>query len=239
MKAGICFALAIVVAGPVYAMEPIHFKPAILNAALLFSHDPSVGPVKQSLQWIRNSEGELVATTDVRYDREGCFNRVNMVDKLNGVEFHLENKNGVLSSRNGQHISGKVNQACQITELHNDSGSYTLSYNSRGLLESMTNTKTGEVSQRFEYRFGQFPVRIREYDKQTDKVIAYPAGNPQFLDFESAIGTDKVNIWLKQSCAYRKDGNAGLCSLVTAYDENYREGATVMFSNHQTLYYQD
>lgn len=162
-----------------YAASPVLFNPAVLNAALLFSHDPSSGKVKHSLQWIRNSAGEL----------------------------------------------------------ENDRGKFLLSYNSRGLLETMTNRETGDVSKRFEYRYGQFPVRIRDYQKHTDKIISYPAGNPQFLDFESSLKVRGTTVWLKQSCSYQPDGNARLCSIITAYDDDYRDGATVMFTNHQTEYY--
>lgn len=220
-----------------YAASPVLFNPAVLNAALLFSHDPSSGKVKHSLQWIRNSAGELQAMTDVWYDRNGCFTRVNMVDKISGNEFHIENNNGNLTSRNGQQITGKVNQDCHLTELENDRGKFLLSYNSRGLLETMTNRETGDVSKRFEYRYGQFPVRIRDYQKHTDKIISYPAGNPQFLDFESSLKVRGTTVWLKQSCSYQPDGNARLCSIITAYDDDYRDGATVMFTNHQTEYY--
>ena len=101
----------------------------------------------------------------------------------------------------------------------------------------MTNQETGDVSKRFEYRYGQFPVRIRDYQKHTDKIISYPAGNPQFLDFESSLKVRGTTVWLKQSCSYQPDGNARLCSIITAYDDAYRDGATVMFTNHQTEYY--
>ncbi|MFY1040813.1 YnfC family lipoprotein (plasmid) [Pantoea agglomerans] len=74
------------------------FKPAVLNAALLFEHDATTGNVKHSLQWIRDIYGKLQAMTEVRYDRNGCFTNINMVDKANGHEFHLVNKDGVLTS---------------------------------------------------------------------------------------------------------------------------------------------
>ncbi|OON41020.1 hypothetical protein BTJ39_03360 [Izhakiella australiensis] len=237
MKFGFLPALALCLTFSSQAASPIQFKPAILNAALLFNHDPSTGPVKHSLQWIRSSAGELKLMTEVWYDRNGCFTRINMVDKINHTEFRIVNQNGILSSRKGQHIAGKVNQHCQITELDNESGKYNLSYNAQGLLETVRKRDSNEMTQRYEYRLGQFPVRIRDYQQQTDNVIAYPAGNPQFVDFKSALTAGKFTLWLKQSCSYQKEGNAGLCSLITAYDEDYRLGAQVAFSNHQTEYY--
>ncbi|WP_428946132.1 YnfC family lipoprotein [Pantoea sp. FN060301] len=237
MKTGFFFLPALFMATPVDAASPIQFKPAVLNAALLFNHDPSVGHVKHSLQWIRNSAGELQAMTDVWYDRTGCFTRVNMVNKINGTEFHLENKDGGIISHKGQYIAGKVNQACQLTELENESGKYRLSYNPQGLLETVTRQDTGKVITRYEYRYGQFPVRVRDYENHTDSILSYHAGNPQFLDFQSSLKTGENTTWLKQSCSYQTDGNARLCSIVTAEDENYREGAVMMFSNHQATYY--
>ncbi|MEM6159325.1 YnfC family lipoprotein [Erwinia sp. P6884] len=237
MKVDFLFLTVLFMALPAHAASPTQFKPAVLNAALLFNHDPSVGNVKHSLQWIRNSAGELRVMTDVWYDHEGCFTRVNMVDKINGTEFHLENKDGGIISHKGQFIAGKVNQACQLTELENESGKYRLSYNSQGLLQTMTSLDTGKVIARYEYRYGQFPVRVRNYENHTDSIFSYPAGSPQFLDFQSSLKTGDNTTWLKQSCSYQTDGNGGLCSIVTADDENYREGAVMMFSNHQVTYY--
>lgn len=59
------------------------FKPAVLNAALLFEHDPTIGNVKHRVQWIRDVNGKLRVMTEVRYDRNGCFTHINMVDKEN------------------------------------------------------------------------------------------------------------------------------------------------------------
>ena len=58
-----------------------------------------------------------------------------MVDKANDREFHLVNKDGLLTSLKGQRITGKINERCEITELENEKGNYLLSYNIRGLLE--------------------------------------------------------------------------------------------------------
>ncbi|USN89288.1 YnfC family lipoprotein [Serratia fonticola] len=78
------------------------FKPAVLNAALLFDHDASAGDIKHSLQWIRDVHGKLMARTEVSYDRSGCcFTSINMLDKANNLEFHLVNTGGVLSSFKG------------------------------------------------------------------------------------------------------------------------------------------
>lgn len=74
------------------------FKPAVLNAALLFEHDATTGNVKHSIQWIRDVYGKLQAMTEVRYDQSGCFTNINMVDKANDREFHLVNKDGALTS---------------------------------------------------------------------------------------------------------------------------------------------
>lgn len=237
MKTGFFFLTVLFMALPAHAASPIQFKPAVLNVALLFNHDPSTGSVKHSLQWIRNSAGELQAMTDVWYDQNGCFTRINMVDKINGNEFHLENKDGEIVSRKGQSITGKVNQACQITELENESGEYRLSYNPQGLLETITGRENGKVFKRYEYRYGQFPVRVRNYKNHTDSILTYHPGNPQFLDFQSVLKDGKNTSWLKQSCSYQTDGNGGICSIVTAEDENYREGAVMLFTNHQATYY--
>lgn len=233
MKKWFLFSGALCLTASVQATSPIRFQPAVLNAAQLFNHDPSVGPVKHSLQWIRNSTGELLAMTDVWYDRSGYFTRINMLDKLNDAEFHIVNQHGVLTSNRGQPVSGKVNQRCQVTELENKSGKYRLSYNAQGLLESIIDRVSGKVSQRFEYRFGQFPVRIRDYEKQTDSRFFYPAGNPQFVDMETSLTAGKDTVWLKQSCSYQKDGNVALCSQITANDADYRDAVSVTFSNHK------
>lgn len=237
MKSVCLLSAALCPALPAHAVSTVQFTPAVLNTALLFNHDPSVGPVKHSLQWIRDSTGKLQTMTEVWYDRQGCFTKVNMVDKLNGNEFHLENSAGTLRSHSGQRIAGKVNQACQITELENESGRYTLAYNARGLLETMTNRETGNVAQRFEYRHGQFPVRIRDYQNHTDNVFAYPAGNPQFLDMQMVLHNPESTVWLKQSCTYQPDGNANLCAMTTALDEHYQDAPVMMFSNHRVEYY--
>ncbi|MEH3882360.1 hypothetical protein POX08_18235, partial [Enterobacter roggenkampii] len=42
------------------------FKPAVLNAALLFDHDATTGNVKHSLQWMRDVTGKLQVMTEVR-----------------------------------------------------------------------------------------------------------------------------------------------------------------------------
>ncbi len=166
------------------------FKPAVLNAALLFEHDATTGNVKHSLQWIRDVNGKLQAMTEVIYDRNGCFTNINMVDKANDREFHLVNKDGVLTSFKGQRITGKINERCEITELENEKGNYVLSYNVRGLLETIADKDTGELIERYEYHNGQFPVRIKNYKDQNDKRIIYSFGSAQFLDAEivSKIG---------------------------------------------------
>ena len=237
MKPWFLFAGALCLAASAQAASPLRFQPAVLNAALLFNHDASVGPVKHSLQWVRGSTGVLLTMTEIWYDRSGCFTRINMVDKVNKTEFHIVNQHGTLTSSHGQPIAGRVNAQCQLTELENNSGKYRLDYNAQGLLESLTDRLNGKVSQRFEYRYGQFPVRIRDYQNQTDSRFFYPAGSAQFADQESTLTKGTHTVWLKQSCSYQKEGNAALCSQIIADDAAYRDEASVTFSNHTTEYY--
>ncbi|MFU0922009.1 YnfC family lipoprotein, partial [Kluyvera sichuanensis] len=82
MKARAIFSLFLFAAS-FNAAAITQFKPAVLNAALLFEHDPTTGNVKHSLQWIRDLNGKLRAMTDVSYDSKGCFTHINMVDKAN------------------------------------------------------------------------------------------------------------------------------------------------------------
>lgn len=212
-------------------------KPAVLNAALLFEHDATTGNVRHSLQWIRDVNGKLQGMTEVRYDRNGCFTNINMVDKANGREFHLVNKDGMLTSFKGQHISGKINELCEITELENEKGNYMLSYNVRGLLEKIADKDTGEVVERYEYYNSQFPVRIRNYKDQNDKRIFYPSGSAQFLDLEMVSKTEESTFRMKQSCAYTADGNADKCSLIASTNHDYRGSIIIWISNHETEYF--
>lgn len=213
------------------------FKPAVLNAALLFEHDATTGNVKHSLQWLRDVYGKLQAMTEVRYDRNGCFTNINMVDKANDREFHLVNKDGVLTSFKGQRITGKINERCEITELENEKGNYVLSYNVRGLLETIADKDTGEVVERYEYHNSQFPVRIRNYKDQKDKRIFYPSGSAQFLDSEIVSKRGDLTVRVKQSCAYAADGNADKCSLIASTNDDYRGSIFLWISNHETEYF--
>ncbi|MDI9768133.1 YnfC family lipoprotein [Pantoea dispersa] len=213
------------------------FKPAVLNAALLFEHDATTGNVKHSLQWIRDVSGKLQAMTEVKYDRNGCFTNINMVDKANGREFHLVNKDGVLTSFKGQHITGEINERCEITRLENEKGNYVLSYNVRGLLETMKEKDTGEVIELYEYQNGQLPVRIRNYKDKKDKRIFYSSGSAQFLDSEIVSKRGESTVRVKQSCAYTADGNADKCSLIASTDDNYRGSILIWISNHETDYF--
>ncbi|WP_434462261.1 YnfC family lipoprotein [Serratia plymuthica] len=213
------------------------FKPAVLNAALLFEHDATTGNVKHSLQWLRDVYGKLQAMTEVRYDRNGCFTNINMVDKANDREFHLVNKDGVLTSFKGQRITGKINERCEITELENEKGNYVLSYNVRGLLETIADKDTGEVVERYEYHNSQFPVRIRNYKDQKDKRIFYPSGSAQFLDSEIVSKRGELTVRVKQSCAYAADGNADKCSLIASTNDDYRGSIFLWISNHETEYF--
>lgn len=213
------------------------FKPAVLNAALLFEHDATTGNVKHSLQWIRDIYGKLQAMTEFRYDRNGCFTNINMVDKANGHEFHLVNKDGVLTSFKGQSITGKINERCEITELEDEKGNYVLSYNVRGLLETIADKDTGEVVKRYEYHNSQFPVRIRNYKDRKDTRIFYPSGSAQFVDSESVSKTGDLIVRLKQSCAYTADGNADKCSLIASTKDDYRSSILIWISNHETEYF--
>lgn len=213
------------------------FKPAVLNAALLFDHDATTGDVKRSLQWIRDVSGKLMAMAEVKYDRSGCFTHVNMVDKANAREFHLENKNGVLSSFKGQRISGKVNGRCEITEFENEHGKFTLSYNVRGLLETVTNRETGEVVARYEYQGGQFPVRVRNYSDKEDMHFFYPYGSDQFSDYETVSKKGDFIFRIKESCSYTADGNVDKCSLISSVNKNYHETLSFWVSNHETEYF--
>ncbi|CQJ56137.1 YnfC family lipoprotein [Yersinia rohdei] len=213
------------------------FKPAVLNAALLFEHDATTGNVKHSIQWIRDVHGKLQAMTEVRYDQSGCFTNINMVDKANDREFHLVNKDGALTSFKGLRITGKINELCEITELENEKGKYVLSYNVRGLLETIVDKDTGEVVERYEYHNNQFPVRVRNYKDQKDTRILYPSGNAQFLDLESVSKRGELTVRVKQSCAYTADGNADKCSLIAATNDDYRGSILIWISNHETEYF--
>lgn len=213
------------------------FKPAVLNAALLFEHDPTVGNVKHSVQWIRDVNGKLRVMTEVRYDRNGCFTHINMVDKENTRIFHLVNKEGALTSFNGQRITGKINGRCEITELENETGQYTLNYNIRGLLETIVNKSTGEVVERYEYGNSQLPVRIRNYQDNTDQRIFYPSGSAQFVDSEIVSKRGESTVRVKQSCSYTVDGNADKCSLISSANEEYRGSILFWVSNHETEYF--
>ncbi|RUS02591.1 YnfC family lipoprotein [Pectobacterium polaris] len=213
------------------------FKPAVLNTALLFEHDATTGNVKHSLQWIRDVYGKLKVMTEVRYDRSGCFTHINMVDKANDREFHLVNKDGVLTSFKGQRITGKINERCEITELENEKGKYVLTYNMRGLLETIVDRNTGEVVERYEYHNSQFPVRIRNYKNQKDKRIFYPSGSAQFLDSEVVSKRGELTVRVKQSCAYTADGNADKRSLITSTNDDYHGSTLIWISNHETEYF--
>ncbi|WP_158782335.1 YnfC family lipoprotein [Pantoea sp. BAV 3049] len=213
------------------------FKPAVLNAALLFEHDATTGNVKHSLQWIRDVSGKLQVMTEVRYDRSGCFTDINMIDKANNRAFHLVNKDGVLSSFKGLRITGKINERCEITELENEKGKFVLSYNVRGLLETIADRETGEVVERYEYNNSQFPVRIRNYKVQRDSRIFYPFGSAQFLDSEAVSKRGELTTHVKQSCAYTADGNADKCSLIASTNDDYRGSILIWVSNHETEYF--
>ncbi|WP_237932485.1 YnfC family lipoprotein [Buttiauxella sp. S19-1] len=219
------------------AAASTQFKPAVLNAALLFEHDATTGNVKHSLQWIRDVDGKLQVMTEVRYDRSGCFTNINMVDKASDREFHLVNNDGVLTSFKGQRITGKINKHCEITEFENETGKYVLSYNVRGLLETIIDRGTGEVVERYEYHNSQFPVRIRNYKDQKDKRIFYPSGSAQFLDSEVASKRGELTVRVKQSCAYTPDGNVDKCSLITSTNDDYRGSILIWISNHETEYF--
>ncbi|AOR64824.1 YnfC family lipoprotein [Pectobacterium wasabiae] len=213
------------------------FKPAVLNAALLFEHDATTGNVKHSLQWIRDVSGKLQAMTEVKFDRSGCFTNINMVDKANDREFHLVNKDGVLTSFKGQRITGKINERCEITELENEKGKFVLSYNVRGLLETIVDKDTGEVVERYEYHSNQFPVRIRNYKDQKDKRIFYPSGSAQFIDSETVSKSGELTVRVKQSCAYTADGNADKCSLIASTNDDYHGSILIWISNHEIEYF--
>jgi len=213
------------------------FKPAVLNAALLFSHDATTGNVKHSLQWIRDVYGKLQAMTDIKYDRSGCFTNINMVDKANGREFHLVNKEGLLTSFKGERITGKINERCEITELEREKGKFLLNYNVRGLLESIVEKDTGEVVERYEYGSNSFPVRIRNYKERSDDRIYYPFGSAQFLDSEIVSKSGKSTFRVKQSCAYTADGNADKCSLISSSNEDYHGSLLIWITNHETEYF--
>ncbi|HFQ7886081.1 YnfC family lipoprotein [Enterobacter roggenkampii] len=213
------------------------FKPAVLNAALLFDHDATTGNVKHSLQWMRDVTGKLQVMTEVRYDRSGCFTSINMVDKANDREFHLVNKDGLLTSLKGQRITGKINERCEITELENEKGNYLLSYNIRGLLEKIMDKDTGEVVERYEYHNSQFPVRIINYKDPKDEHIVYPSGSAQFLDSELVSKREDITFMVKQSCAYTADGNADKCSLIASTNDDYRDSSLVWISNHKNEYF--
>ena len=209
------------------------FKPAILNAALLFDHDASTGDVKNSLQWVRDVHGNLMTATEVSYDRSGCFTSINMLDKANNREFHLVNKDGVLSSFKGQRITGKINKRCEITELENEEGKFILTYNVRGLLETMVDKETGDVAVRYEYGNRQFPVRVKDFRNQNDTRFFYQAGSEQFQDIEFVSKHPNMTIYVKGSCGYTTEGNADKCSLISSTNKNYRD-STVWIANHKT-----
>lgn len=236
MKARVLFSLCFLATSS-HAAAYTQFKPAVLNAALLFQHDATTGNVKHSLQWVRDVEGKLQVMTEVKYDPSGCFTQINMIDRATPREFHLVNKDGVLSSFKGERITGKVNKRCEITELENEKGKFLLSYNVRGLLETMTDKSTGEVVERYEYQYSQFPVRVRNYKERLDKRIFYPSGSAQFLDSEIVSKAGEVTVRVKQSCAYTPDGNADKCSLITSTDDNYRGSFFLWISNHETEYF--
>ena len=236
MKARAIFSLFLFAAS-FNAAAITQFKPAVLNAALLFEHDPTTGNVKHSLQWIRDLNGKLRAMTDVSYDSKGCFTHINMVDKANVRVFHLINKEGELTSFNGQVITGKVNDRCEITELENEVGKYTLSYNVRGLLETIVDKETGEVVERYEYGNSQLPVRIRNYKDKSDKRIFYPTGSAQFADSEIVSKRGESTVRVKQSCSYTADGNADKCSLISSANDDYRGTILFWVSSHETEYF--
>jgi hypothetical protein len=160
-----------------------------------------------------------------------------MVDKANDREFHLVNKDGVLTSFKGQRITGKINERCEITELENEKGNYVLSYNVRGLLETIADKDTGELIERYEYHNGQFPVRIKNYKDQNDKRIIYSFGSAQFLDAEIVSKIGESTFRVKQSCAYTADGNADKCSLISSSNDDYRGSILIWVSNHETEYF--
>lgn len=236
MKARVLFSLCFLAMSS-HAAAYTQFKPAVLNAALLFQHDATTGNVKHSLQWVRDVEGKLQVMTEVRYDPSGCFTHINMIDRATPREFHLVNKDGVLSSFKGERITGKINQRCEITELENKKGKFLLSYNVRGLLETMVDKSTGEVVERYEYQHSQFPVRVRNYKERLDKRIYYPSGSAQFIDSEIVSKGEEGTVRVKQSCAYTPDGNADKCSLITSTDDDYRGSFFLWISNHETEYF--
>lgn len=212
------------------------FKPAILNAALLFDHDASTGDVKHSLQWVRDIYGNLMVATEVSYDRSGCFTSINMLDKANNREFHLVNKDGVLSSFKGQRITGKINKRCEITEFENEEGKFILTYNFRGLLETIVDKETGDVAVRYEYGNRQFPVRVKDFRNQKDTRFFYQFGSEQFQDMEFVSKNPNMTVYMKGSCGYTTEGNADKCSLISSTSKNYRN-STVWIANHKTEFF--
>lgn len=236
MKAKTLFILSIL-AVSFNAAALTQFKPAVLNAALLFDHNPSAGNVKHSLQSIRDEQGKLQVMTEVKYDRSGCFTNINMVDMVNGRVFHVVNKDGVLSSFNGQPITGKVNKRCEITELENEQGKYKLIYNVRGLLEKAVDRDTGKIATLYEYRNSQFPERIRDYNEPRDDRFFYPSGSAQFLDSEIISKSQDLTVRVKQSCTYTADGNADKCSLISSINDDYHGATQLWISSQETEYF--
>lgn len=236
MKAKTLFILSIL-AVSFNAAALTQFKPAVLNAALLFDHNPSTGNVKHSLQSIRDEQGKLQVMTEVKYDRSGCFTNINMVDMVNGRVFHVVNKDGVLSSFNGQPITGKVNKRCEITELENEQGKYKLIYNVRGLLEKAVDRDTGKIATLYEYHNSQFPERIRDYNEPRDDRFFYPSGSAQFLDSEIISKSQDLTVRVKQSCTYTADGNADKCSLISSINDDYHGATQLWISSQETEYF--
>ncbi|EJF29988.1 MULTISPECIES: YnfC family lipoprotein [Enterobacteriaceae] len=236
MKARMLFILSVLaVSFNVDALT--QFKPAVLNAALLFDHNPTTGHVKHSVQSIRDEQGKLLVMTEVKYDRSGCFTNINMVDMVNGRIFHVVNKDGVLSSFEGQSITGKVNKSCEITELENDQGKYTLTYNVHGLLEKMVDKNTGKVATLYEYRNSQFPERIRDYNEPRDDRFFYPSGSAQFMDSELVSKSQYFTVRVKQSCTYTDDGNADKCSMISSVKDDYHGATQLWMTSHETEYF--
>ncbi|WP_071883396.1 YnfC family lipoprotein [Pluralibacter gergoviae] len=227
-----------------HAAAVVQFKPAVLNASLLFNYDPVLGDVKSSLQWIRSSDGSLIAVVDITYDRNGCFTSIDISKKVSSEGIHIENKNGVISSVKKKdskektlNITGKVNSRCEITELNDDTGSYLLSYNVRGLLETVTDRRNGVLKERYEYGHGKFPIRYKNYKDNKERRYHYPQPSEQFLDWDVAFSSSKYAFWQKISCSYGDEGNAEQCIMITAYDPNYRKSPIVWYSGHRNYYY--
>jgi len=237
MKKGM-LSILFIISASFNAAAITQFKPAVLNAALLFEHDATTGNVKNSTQWIRDLDGKLQAMMDVKYDSSGCFTEINMIDKVNNQAFHILNKNGVITSSNGKFIAGKVNKACEVTELQNDEGDFVLNYNVRGLLESIVEAKTGDIVSRYEYRNGQFPVRIKHFKKGLDYQFSFPYGSDQFMDLTQTVFiNEKFYYMTKQSCSYTTNGNVDKCSLIMSTNNNYRNPRTFWITNHLNEYY--